>query len=243
MYKSINYEREYKSLLDKYVNLIEKKEYSIYIKQPYLEYEYLLKFSELMKEELKIYIHVKQLRKKIDIILSKQKNNENLNDDYDIGFLLKDNLDIDKIFEKSKNSVNLKKASDLEMYEARRIFKLLIRRLHPQVNKNITSAKKKLWKRSKEAYYANDLSTLRMISNIFDHEIECEFIYSIEELKEEIFIISKEIESIEDGFPFNIEKDIDNSSWVVECKNVIRERIKKLKEDELNLTNILNDLK
>ena len=243
----INYKNEYEDLLNEYIYLIEEKEYLLYKKQPCLEQEYLANFSELMKEEVKIHMQVKNLRNKIDMIMSNIDKDEN----FDIKDFKKKNpidlnlcqgFDLDKIFKKGKLNTNEDSLNFDEEKEMRAIFKLLVRRLHPELHLTMTKTQMKLWEKTKQAYRTNNIGALKLVSNVFEHEVKHKEVYSVEELKEKIDRLSNDINQIKNTFPFNVENSIDNSSWIEECKEVIEKRIDKLKEDRLNLLNILNEL-
>lgn len=245
VYDNSNDQNKYYSLLDVYVDLIEKREEIIFKKQPYLESKYLFHFSDLMKEEIKRSINIKTLKRKIDLHSSNITRKESL-ELIEVDVIFEQIINLDEMVKLSKKYLEINNTTESEKEEIKFLFKELTKILHPDFCITITDSKRNLWDQVRGAYSTNNLARLRILSNLLsnkDNRNENKIKkYSVEEINEKINTIFMEINDFKKGFPFNIEKEIDNDIWIEEYKIQMRERIEKIKSDEIYLREKIKSL-
>ncbi|RDY27528.1 hypothetical protein CHL78_008665 [Romboutsia weinsteinii] len=239
--------RDYDSLLTLYIDLIRKREDVIYKKQPYLESKYVLLFSELMQEELVLTINIKKLKRKIQVYLSDLKTNVDFENEKtinrEISILKEQVIYLDELVRISEINMNIESLNIEEKENLKILFKNLIRILHPDLVTKSSENKRKLWEKARDAYNTNNIQIIRILSDTLAMK-ENKGIreYNQEDLEQKITEISNEIKEAKLGFPFNIEKDMEDMNWIEESREEIRERIDKLKDDEKKLINFMSGL-
>jgi hypothetical protein len=142
-----------------------------------------------------------------------------------------------------------------ESKELQKIYRFLVKKLHPDINPKQTEKDKLLWNRTQDAYRIADLEELRVIKLLLEDSIDItpeENIISainrqIKSVKEKILNIMEYINKIKSEFPFTIEDRIEDKSWVAGKNAEIFKKIEdhklKIKElksviDKLLLSNI-----
>lgn len=113
---------------------------------------------------------------------------------------------------------NLDTLSDEESVEIRKLYRQIVKKLHPDLNPNVTAGEIELFTKAVDAYKNGDLDTLRSISMLITEISDSDSIsdsmnnlkIKIEKLKNMIDLISKEIEQIKDSFPYNQKELLTN---------------------------------
>ena len=239
---------EYEKLKDYLSNLIYEYEDLINHICPNIEMEYLLKFGiyeyELYKKELEL----NKLKFKLKL-LQTEINHQN---DIDLNEINKKVLDKYKEYEKNlKNSMNeleniIKhkdnyfELDEEDEKELKRIYKILIKKLHPDLNIHQEDFKKELFIKVTNAYKNGDLEELKALYAMLpDDDIEEKS--SLNELKELIHSFEKKIEKIKSDYPYNKldllsnEKEINdykiNLQYLIDsCNEEIKDYGKKINE-------------
>jgi hypothetical protein len=138
-----------------------------------------------------------------------------------------------------------------ESRELKKLYRDIAKKLHPDINPNVTEKDKLLWIRVNDAYRNGDIEELRTLSimteNIKEY-IELEdknIIDSINDkilsIEKQIIIIIEQINSINSQFPLNIKEQLRNKKWVNERKNEILEKIQILTEKREFLEHLLSE--
>lgn len=239
---------EYEKLKDYLSNLIYEYEDLINHICPNIEMEYLLKFGiyeyELYKKELEL----NKLKFKLKL-LQTEINHQN---DIDLNEINKKVLDKYKEYEKNlKNSMNeleniIKhkdnyfELDEEDEKELKRIYKILIKKLHPDLNIHQEDFKKELFIKVTNAYKNGDLEELKALYAMLPDE-DIEEKSSLNELKELIHSFEKKIEKIKSDYPYNKldllsnEKEINdykiNLQYLIDsCNEEIKDYGKKINE-------------
>lgn len=232
---------EYCILINRYIELIEEREELQFKIVPYLKFKYLISFGLLMKEELYTIISIKKLNKinhlassgfknKMEFELGKKKDVV-LN--REIEFLRVQIENIDNMSKGSKIYINNLTNEDID--ELKAIFKLLARRLSPEINNNISARKNRLWNRAKEAYNKNDLASLKVLSNLLNNGADYNVRINIDDLQSKINQLYNDIENIKKEFPFNMKENLADDNWILESRCDMINRIEELKKEEERL--------
>ncbi len=128
--------------------------------------------------------------------------------------------------------------------ELRAIYVLLVKKLHPDINPDLTERQKELYVRAVAAYKSQDLATLRQILLMIDtdavEDLPDETLEDqIGKLRQTIENIRERIAELESQFPFNLRDKIYDKAWVEEQQKLLKESIAALKEKKTSLEQIL----
>lgn len=131
--------------------------------------------------------------------------------------------------------------------ELKSIYRRLIRRLHPDINPNVTAKEKELFNRVVQAYDAKDLETLKEIELLLDEEQSLEDLLSgkgdagsllkalqaeKERLLSQIRKLQEEIAGIQNSFPYNRREFLNNPAAVEAARKKAEEELADLEEQE-----------
>lgn len=142
--------------------------------------------------------------------------------------------------------------SEEETAKLKEIFRVLCKRLHPDLNPNQTEEEKDLFVRVKSAYDLNQLAELQKILLYLENsKKEKPLLVSVDakreqirHLKENIASLKSKIEQLKQSFPFTIELLIFDEDYISQRQEEIRTQI-KTSEDEIekfqNIINIMTD--
>lgn len=139
--------------------------------------------------------------------------------------------------------------------EIRRLYRLLARRLHPDVNPALTQSDRTLWLRVAEAYGKGDLETLRAIVLIthdapvqpFDDQTGAEDARVVlhqqrDQLRAHIRRMLDEMAALKTRFPFTEQDRLADPVWVAQRQTAIQAEIEPLTETLHNLESAVAQL-
>lgn len=233
--------KEYLKIYEEMEDLNKKKES--------LESIYMSKLGALIFLKFEKEIEYRKLKKKLNLLIKSKNKNEKI-DINKIDDILKLELksfykELESIREKMNDSkIYLESPilNDEEVKKIKELFRKLAKKLHPDINKNLTKEEIELWNKIKEAYENNDLVSLIVLEGIIDN-IEIKEDVSIDSIEENIEKIKNKIEKINiiikeslNKFPLNLREVINNESFIQSKKDELNKEIKIYKEkiNELN---------
>ncbi|MDU1566032.1 MAG: DnaJ domain-containing protein [Clostridium sp.] len=233
--------KEYLKIYEEMEDLNKKKES--------LESIYMSKLGALIFLKFEKEIEYRKLKKKLNLLIQSKNKNEKI-DINKIDDILKLELksfykELESIREKMNDSkIYLESPilNDEEVKKIKELFRKLAKKLHPDINKNLTKEEIELWNKIKEAYENNDLVSLIVLEGIIDN-IEIKENVSIDSIEENIEKIKNKIEKINiiikeslNKFPLNLREVINNESFIQSKKDELNKEIKIYKEkiNELN---------
>ncbi|MBS5883685.1 MULTISPECIES: DnaJ domain-containing protein [Clostridium] len=233
--------KEYLKIYEEMEDLNKKKES--------LESIYMSKLGALIFLKFEKEIEYRKLKKKLNLLIQSKNKNEKI-DINKIDDILKLELksfykELESIREKMNDSkIYLESPilNDEEVKKIKELFRKLAKKLHPDINKNLTKEEIELWNKIKEAYENNDLVSLIVLEGIIDN-IEIKEDVSIDSIEENIEKIKNKIEKINiiikeslNKFPLNLREVINNESFIQSKKDELNKEIKIYKEkiNELN---------
>lgn len=231
--------KEYLKLYEEMEDLNKEKET--------LESLYMSKLGALIFLKFENEIEYRKLKKKLNLIIQSKNKNEKI-DINKIDTILKSELksfyeELESIREKMKVSkiyLESPSLSDEEVKKIKEIFRSLAKKLHPDINRNITKEEIELWNKVKEAYENNDLVSLIVLDGIINN-IEIKEDIGISNIEENIKKIKANIEKIQNinkeslrEFPLNLREVINDTSFIENKKEELNKEIKiyidKIKE-------------
>lgn len=250
---------EVKQLKEDIVSLYEEKDELIYHICRNIETEYMSKVGVLEYKLYEFQCKILRLKRKIELYqmkINRQEvpNEKEIEEKLDVEYkkyeekLNKMSNDIQDALNR-KNYVILSEENSKELKD---IYRKLIKKLHPDLNKENSEKNKNLLLQVTHAYENGDLETLKNLELLTDEiiEKECIEVGELDELKQSKekykIIINGLIESInkiKDSFPYNKKEFLKSDILVQKRKDELNKEMKMYKEVYLKLEDILNKLK
>ena len=121
--------------------------------------------------------------------------------------------------------------------ELKKLYYAIVKRLHPDVNPNLTADQRRLWLRAQAAYEHGDLPELRALALLVERNAPIPPAKSLENLRRDQKILEEQIttalatvERIESRPPFTLEHQLDDESWLVTRRKQIDEQTVTLRQ-------------
>jgi len=136
---------------------------------------------------------------------------------------------------------------DGESIELHKIYRILVKKLHPDVITARTERTYMLWNRTMDAYKYGDLEELKAIAILVEDEKDTGLRErDIEEMtrsiSQKVYKLLEYIKKIRLEFPFTIEKNIEDEGWVAGKNDEIFSKIDKLEDKKTGLQEIIDAL-
>ena len=132
--------------------------------------------------------------------------------------------------------------------ELKKIYYVLVKQLHPDLNPDLTEEQKRLWLRVQDAYEFGDLDELRILALMVDRS-DVALGGSIEHLQHEQQILQthihrllKEVETIESQPPLSMRRNLEDGRWVAKRQGAIQAEILEFNRRCEDLTKHINNL-
>lgn len=215
-YEKLKIKKEY--LKKQLCDLLFERDNIVFVECKNIEAQYMIELGSLEIALYKIQCKVLRVKRKLSLIQQKINRREKIYEKE-----IEEILDIE--FEEYKKqlearignlnaAIDYKKATPLtenEAAELKQIYYKVIKKLHPDLNPDVTGAEEELFFKAVEAYNNGDICTMRIIgqalldednSEILGDTIK-ELIKEVESLAEMVKNIEKDIEKIKSTFPYN----------------------------------------
>lgn len=136
---------------------------------------------------------------------------------------------------------------DGESIELHKIYRILVKKLHPDVITARTERTYMLWNRTMDAYKYGDLEELKAIAILVEDEKdtglqERDIGERIRSISQKVYKLLEYIKKIRLEFPFTIEKNIEDEGWVAGKNDEIFSKIDKLEDKKTGLQEIIDAL-
>ena len=219
-----------------------------------LEALYAIKIGKNEFTLFKTKCETARLKRKIELFQAKINHGEKFN-------VLEIDNHLDKEYKKWEKEISdmlediensKKRLSSLmtkeDSIELQSTYRLLVKKLHPDVNSDQTEKSILLWNRTMQAYSLGDLEELRaiklLVEDICDNTIDSgpKIDDHIELIKKKIFNLIEYIKKIKSEFPFTIENDINDDNWVANKNSKILKKIENLNNKKEELRQIVDGL-
>ena len=138
--------------------------------------------------------------------------------------------------------------SEEETQKLKEIFRVLCKKLHPDLNPNQTEEEKDMFIKVKAAYDLQRLSDLQNILLYLDDSNKekltlisaDEKVERIKYLENQVINLKLKIDQLEHGFPFSIKELILDEKYIVQKQEELRIQIKTAEEEIIKYSNIIN---
>ena len=246
----------YLSLKVQYIYYLTEKDILLECGKPQLDALYMVKIGQQQYRLMQQQLDLKQLKRQIDLAIV-QLNHNQLIDWKKIA----DQLETEFLSEKERVFMDAKRIELAHIFftnlltvektvELRSLYRLLAKKLHPDINPDITQKQISLWYAVKEAYDHGNLDALKRLEIIVEDFSNDEIILSndylmfrIDLLQTGIKSLILEIQHLLQQFPFSIEKMLNDEMWVEEqCKEITKES-EKIKLEQTKYSERLELLK
>lgn len=238
---------ELNELTNQLAKLLADKEFLLVDELVSLEAEYMNKVGHLEFEVFRFDTKLKKLNRKIEIVREKIANDEPID-------LKKIDEQIEKEFsqekeEEQKYDERMEYITEEEEKEAnlseeaakslKEMYYLLAKKLHPDINPNVTEKEIAIWHRVQTAYENKDIEEMTMLFELYEEMLDIEIDLTkkeeiekrIEKIRALIQQTLMQLAEIQAQFPFTHKQDLKDPDWVFSKTAVNKELLRQLKEE------------
>jgi hypothetical protein len=221
--------------------LVQDRDKLLYHVCPKLQTEYMLKIGKLEYAVFEYQCKVLRIRRKIEIIQASLNRNQSYNIaeiekqlDKEYQEYAQKLLEKQKEIEKArlKNSNYGRLLTDEETSEFKKLYTLIVKKLHPDINPDTTEEQHSQFIDAVNAYKNADLSELRIIYLLLEKTSVIETVNSMDKLKtrKEILLNEKEyllieIQKIKEIFPYSIKDLLQDETKLPEKINELSDQL------------------
>ena len=254
---------KYNTMREEFVKLIEQREHIIVSEIPTLDSEYKVKIGGVQYQCFNLEIEVLAIKREIKLRQAALNRGIEIIDDSEIKDQIEKELEQwrEKVNEMKEEFLNAKKylnipyLSDEDAIEFKKLYRDLVKKLHPDVIENVTNEKELLWFRVQEAYKLGDIEELKsiyLLSNDIDDEVKTNtksenvlvaLEKKISELEKSIFNIIEQIKNLNSKFPMNLKYKLRDINWVKSANSDINNKIIDLNKEKKVAEAILMEFK
>ena len=246
------------SLKSELAKLISDRDYLENTIKKNLEALYVTRIGKNEYELFNLECQLARLKRKIELIQIRINHGKNVN-------LLEVEKQLDDEYSKWQKKIygmlsNIKASearlnslmSEKETREFQSLYRSLVKKLHPDVNANQSEKEALLWDRTQIAYKLGDIEELQtiklLLEGIGEEDIKKDsgsislIDRQIEALKEKISRLTRYIKELKSEFPFTIENNIKDESWVKEKNSLVLARIESIKIQIKEMQSVIENI-
>lgn len=214
--------------------------------------EYLRTFGKLMTDSFQLKIECIRKKKTISHIMQMVNIGKTVNL-VDINKAVQTEMEtyekqLEELLKASSNSLKAKISTEYTVRKVKQIYRRIANMIHPDVYPEAQNDEtiRNLWKRTQEAYHANDLKSMEELYVLVQKAVKGMTIplvsYTPDQLKKKIEDLKKEIETIKTTDPYAY-KDLLNDDFMIDSKTrELNEEIRSYKNYLKELDESLNTL-
>ncbi len=247
--------REYQRLRRQYADLVAKFDHLYLFEKPYLEALYLQTVGYLIYDVLQLKVEIAELQYRRQLLQAYINRDETpdlsvINIEIDIKMEEYNEMlqEQEERIKSAKAYLEAEPLSDEDAEELKRLYRLLVKRLHPDTHPNQSEREKDLFLQVQTAYRLCDLQKLREITLLLDgKDIDYEQIQSsgldmetlVNQMKERVALMEQIIQALENDFPFTYRDKLNDPVWVENEKQRLNKQIDELTEERDRLRRIV----
>lgn len=225
--------------------LVLERDELVFVECKNIEMAYMLSVGALEYKAYELECAVLRLKRKADLIRARKNRQEkvSLSD-------IEKTLDAEFADYKAKLDEKIRKMNaalersqrklltDQENAELKKLYRMIVKSLHPDLHPELSDAKKQLFQRAVEAYEFGDLVGIRVIAEMVGGSLaqEDEADKTTQLLKEKkrleklISAVKKRIASIKSEYPYTMKSIVTDPEMIKDKKNELEAYIQELKE-------------
>jgi len=237
--------KEIEALRKEFLRLYTRKNDMLHVERDDLYIKYLNLIGKDKYEIFCLSVEVRALKMKCELAQAAINRNEHPD-----AFLINRQVDKqlkDYYLQISDQADAIKAAQEAEMInsfdleEMQNLFRLLVKRLHPDLHPDQPEVMKDLFIQGLTAYRTHNMQLLREIIMRLDLNKDIDEFVSkgedsleqiVERLKAQIAEIESDIETLQATFPFNIRKEIMDPEWIQREKEEMERERRELEEQK-----------
>ncbi|MFM1525720.1 MULTISPECIES: molecular chaperone DnaJ [Helcococcus] len=204
-----------------------------------IESDYIYKFGFLEYKAYELELYYRRLKKKLEILIYYRNHDKKIKES-EIESILDDlfkeyMVQLDNKLKNINNSlerINSKGLSEEDKKELKSKYRSIIKKLHPDLNPELSESKIELFYNAVTAYKNGDLQTIKFIFNIVELDKELEVGNSLDSLKKEkdrlkntLDEINKMIEDIKLDYPYVLKEYLEDEEKSKERFNFLNQQI------------------
>ncbi|MFA1014828.1 J domain-containing protein [Dubosiella newyorkensis] len=209
--------RKQEDLYKRYVRLLLEKEKIVktnfQVQQRFIEL-----FGDLRLEMLKVEIEIAKIKKEMEYLVRKKNRNESYDleemDDFVNQALEGMKAQYERMKEEQAQLKNKKMLSQEEVKEVKRLYRRLVKLVHPDLNPHQTKEQKELWHQLQEAYRNNDLAWLRELNVLIVFKTKGHEEVEIEDLEDKIEAVREEIALLKEEDLYQMRELVFDEEWI-----------------------------
>ncbi len=209
--------RKQEDLYKRYVRLLLEKEKIVktnfQVQQRFIEL-----FGDLRLEMLKVEIEIAKIKKEMEYLVRKKNRNESYDleemDDFVNQALEGMRAQYERMKEEQTQLKNKKMLSQEEVKEVKRLYRRLVKLVHPDLNPHQTKEQKELWHQLQEAYRNNDLVWLRELNVLIVFKTKGHEEVEIEDLEDKIEVMREEIALLKEEDLYQMRELVFDEEWI-----------------------------
>ena len=224
--------------------LYEQRESMVSYERQNLIAQYTNQIGKWQYEEYALKVAVMRLKRKVQLIQTHINRGEQINLQHIEQQLEVEFSEYQQLLEEQLESVRAAQAflaapilTEDDANDLKRIYRILVKRLHPDWNPNLPQEKQDLFVRAQAAYKNADVQELRNILLMLDADDKPQtkddtVQKTIEQLKRSIADLTARIDKLEQSFPFNMRDKLSDEKWIAQRQKEIKENIARLQEEK-----------
>lgn len=209
--------RKQEDLYKRYVRLLLEKEKIVktnfQVRQRFIEL-----FGDLRLEMLKVEIEIAKIKKEMEYLVRKKNRNESYDleemDDFVNQALEGMKAQYERMKEEQAQLKNKKMLSQEEVKEVKRLYRRLVKLVHPDLNPHQTKEQKELWHQLQKAYRNNDLAWLRELNVLIVLKTKGHEEVEIEDLEDKIEAVREEIALLKEEDLYQMRELVFDEEWI-----------------------------
>ena len=228
-------------------NLFYKRDEMLTYEYPKLCSLYLNEIGQLKYDEFSLQVDIKILSLRLSLIQAYINRNEM--PDHDAiekqvqAEMEKYRMTLENMMKdirEAKEYLSAPLLSPEEARELKALYVILVKRLHPDINPNLSERDEELYIKAVAAYKSRDLVTLRQIMLLVDSFRtddlpEDTLLDQIDKVQKTIDAIKERISELESQFPFNLRDKIYDREWIEKEQSLLKESISALTEKKRSI--------
>ena len=214
---------------------------------PEIEMNYVLEFGLYEYRLYKLELEIDKLKRKIQLIrieinhgneVDLDKIQKKLDEEFE-EYEKKVQAQIDEIKSLEENGPD--KLSPEDSKKLKKLYRMLIKRLHPDLHPNQTFFELNLFYRAVHCFENGDLKGLESVATLLPED-EVEEVSEIEKLKELVREFEERIFKLKEDYPYNKRELLEDKDACNEYISMLLDLIDDREEDVKNLENRINKL-